>query len=101
MDWDIHHENIKGSEPLDEYAKRKIGDPLERFAQHIHRIFLHLTDPNTNSLHTAVEAKVVVHMDGGTVVVQQVNKDMYSAIDLLAERIRTAVARQVSKKLKH
>jgi ribosomal subunit interface protein len=100
MNWDIHHENIKSSGSLDEYAKKKIGHPLERFAQHIHRVFLYLADPNTNSLHTPVEAKVVVHMDGGTVVVQQVNKDMYSAIDLVAERIRTAVARQVAKKFK-
>ena len=100
MNWDIHHENIKVSGSLDEYAKKKIGAPLENFARHIHRVFLHLADPNTNSLHTPVEAKAVVHLDGGTVVVQQVNKDMYSAIDLLAERIRKAVARHVSKKFK-
>ena len=101
MNWEFHHENIKVSGPLDDYAIKKIGGPLERFGRHVHRVFLHLTDPNTNSLHTAVEAKAVVHLDGGTVVVQQVNKDMYSAIDLLAERIRKAVARHVAKKFKH
>ncbi|MDX1564687.1 MAG: HPF/RaiA family ribosome-associated protein [Phycisphaeraceae bacterium] len=101
MIWDIHHENIKGSKPLDDYARAKIGGPLESFGRHIHRIFLHLTDPNTNSLHTPVRAKAVVHMDGGTVVVNQTNKDMYSAIDLLAERTRKAVMRRVDKKFKH
>ena len=100
MQWDIHHENIKSSEPLDAYAIQKIGGPLDRFGRHIHRVFLHLTDPNTNSLHTPVAIKAVIHLDGGTVVVHQTNKDMYSAIDLLAERIRKAVYRHVSKHYK-
>ncbi len=101
MKWQLRGLNIKVNGPVKEYAAAKIKEPLEHLTRQIESIVLRFADPDKvhHGAPKFASAMVLMH-DGSVLKVEQKEDNIYSAIDVMADRIKRAVKRKVERRQK-
>lgn len=91
--------NFGSSDALFDHARRRMSTCLDRFGRRIKRVSVILRDENGPKGGPDMRCQVRVELDAeGSVIVEQSDADVYSAIDRAADRVKRTVRRRIGKR---
>lgn len=98
MRLDVLSGNLPNSAAIDEHAERRMMFALDRFASRVQLVRVRLGD--LNGPRGGVDKRCAIECDLGrlgSVVVEEVDSDLYTAIDRAASRAKVAVRRKLDR----
>lgn len=91
----VHGSNLKVSTDLCNHAERRIRRKLLKLGHHVREVVVRLRDEDPSRLDSDRVARVMLTLSNGQVaVVEQVDADLYRAIDELSNRVMRLVRRR-------
>ena len=98
MQLNVRTLNLDASQTLDQYANERMKALLGFVADRVESIDIRLEDDHGSRHGRQLRCNVRVHIAGaGTVMVDQVDTDIYRAIDEAGRRVKRAVRRRVKR----
>ncbi len=98
MRWMIRGLNVRVSDAIAVYARRKLFEPLKRFERHVNHVSVRLEDREPGRFPMPRCASVVVTLhDGAVIRLKQEDRTFFAAVDRLENRIREAVGRRLGR----
>ena len=95
MRLEIRSKELMLTEAIDAYVSRRMRLALGRFGPRLGRIMVRVGDENGPRGGVDKCCRVVAQTSTGTVVVEELDRDLYVAIDRASERVARAVGRAV------
>lgn len=90
--------NLDASHALDEHARDRLGAALSHFFGRVGAVDVRLEDMHGHRHGQEMRCALRVHLEGaGVVMIEQVDPDIYHAIDTAAHRLKRAVRRKVGR----
>ncbi|MBF0263733.1 MAG: HPF/RaiA family ribosome-associated protein [Gammaproteobacteria bacterium] len=90
------------TEALSSYAKKRINFALANKSEHIHRINMRLSDINGPKGGSDKRCHLLISLNGlPDVVIEDVQTDIYTAIDFACDRASRTVVRKIGRKQSH
>lgn len=100
MKWDVYGTNVRRSNALRDYVKRRIIDRVTGFADGIRHLVVRARDVDLGNLRSPREVTATVTLAGGqTVRLSQEAHCFYAAVDQLSDRLRYVVRKRLDRKL--
>lgn len=101
MDVTIHGTNVKVTEDIEAYAKKKL-DRLDRYLPRIREIRVELTHENTRRGEDLVSAQITVRHDRGAILraEEKTTNDMKKAIDKAVDKMYRRIQRFKGKRIR-
>ncbi len=94
----IHAHALEMSPALREHCERRLETALGRFRERLGRISVWLSDENGPKGGDDLRCRVVADIAGGrTIVVEAQTNDAYASVDVVADKLGVAVAREVDR----
>ncbi|HOB76578.1 MAG TPA: ribosome-associated translation inhibitor RaiA [Phycisphaerae bacterium] len=94
----IHGHHLEVSEALDAHITERFKSALDQLDHMVQEITVRLEDVNGPKGGVDKRCHATVYLRaGGTVVVDEVNSDMYAAASLVADRLKNVIGRKVQK----
>lgn len=96
---EVRGHEISPSDALQAYAERKFLAALERFGPRVSHVTIRLVDEN--GLKGGIDKRCFVEatlVRARTVVVDERHPDLYTAVDLVADRVARAVEREIGRR---
>ena len=98
MQMQIRTLNLDNSAALDAHARERLAIALEHFESRVDSVDVRLEDMHGTRHGQELRCTVRVHVRGaGAVMVEQIDPDIYHAIDTAAHRVKRAVKRRVNR----
>lgn len=98
MQMQIRTLNLDNSAALDAHARERLAAALEHFGARVDSVDARLEDMHGTRHGQEFRCTVRVHVKGaGVVMVEQVDTDLYHAMDQAAHRVKRAVKRRVNR----
>jgi putative sigma-54 modulation protein len=98
MDVELMAHHVELTEPVRAYVDRKIGR-LDRYLPDISTTRVDLRRGVTHSMGDVFTAQVTAWVNGTVLRAEEMNADLYAAIDLAAEKIHRQIQRYKGKRL--
>lgn len=96
---DVRGINVDVGGSLSEYAERRLNSALDRFTHRVRRVGVRLTDLNGPKGGASMQCRVIVHLEHAEpVVIEQVEHDLYTAVDRAATRTKRTVRRHINRR---
>ncbi|MEM9415309.1 MAG: HPF/RaiA family ribosome-associated protein [Planctomycetota bacterium] len=90
--------NLDASSALDEHARDRLEAALSHFVGRVGAVDVRLEDLHGHRHGQEMRCSVRVHLDGaGAVMIEQVDPDIYHAIDTAAHRLKRVVRRKIGR----
>lgn len=94
----IQTQGLELTDGLRDYTQKRVAYALSHSTQHIQRIQVRLMDINGPRGGVDKRCQIEVHLKGlSTVVVEDIEDDLYVAIDRAVERMGRTITRRLSK----
>jgi ribosomal subunit interface protein len=98
----IHAPKIGTTESLESHIEHRIAAALDQYGKRINSVDVKVQDINPGHGGVDKSCQVLVHLNrSGTVMVEEVQADMYAAVSLAADKIKSAVGRELEKRREH
>jgi putative sigma-54 modulation protein len=98
----IHAPKIGTTESLETHIEHRMGAALGQFSTRINSVDVKVQDINAGHGGVDKSCRVLVHLNrSGTVWVEEIQADMYAAVSLAADKIKSAVGRELEKRREH
>jgi len=98
MRMDVLTGNLPNSDAIDTHAQRRLAFALDRFAARVEQVRVRLGD--LNGPRGGIDKRCAVECDlgrHGSVVIEEVDDDLYAAIDRASTRLKVAVRRRLDR----
>lgn len=99
MNLDVRAVNFQISDSVDSHAQRRLHAALDRFEPRLSWVNLRLTDDHGKrhgkTMHCCIEAAI---RGGGSVLIEQDDADVFTAIDKAAGRMKRTVRRSINRR---
>jgi ribosome-associated translation inhibitor RaiA len=95
---DVLSRNLPNSDAIDEHAQRRLAFALDRFAGRVEQVRVRFAD--LNGPRGGLDKRCAVECDLGrlgSVVIEETDQDLYTAIDRASKRVKVAVRRKLDK----
>ncbi|MFI4861716.1 MAG: HPF/RaiA family ribosome-associated protein [Phycisphaerales bacterium JB063] len=98
MQMNIRTLNLDASPSLDDHAFERVMTALSHFAERVGAVDVRLEDVHGQRHGQDMRCTLRVHIEGaGVVMIEQVEADIYDAIDAAAHRLKRVVHRKVGR----
>jgi putative sigma-54 modulation protein len=99
MQFEIHTQNIKISQPLRIHIERRLSFALERFAFRIARVCVRVGDENGPKGGIDKRCRVAIVLAPSTTVVMEAqDSNIYAAIDRVADKAGRCIGRRLKRR---
>ncbi len=99
---EIHTDKFLLTDSLREYVERRVQFALSWAHQNLRKVTLRLDDINGPKGGADKSCRIQIPISGGTpVVIEEVQSDLYVAIDRAVERAGRALSRKLQRKREH
>jgi putative sigma-54 modulation protein len=98
MRMDVLSRNLPNSHAIDEHAHRRLAFALDRFADRVEQVRVRFAD--LSGPRGGFDKRCAVECDLGrlgSVVIEETDQDLYTAIDRASKRVKVAVRRKLDK----
>lgn len=94
----IHGHHLDVTEPLEGHINARFQTALDQLDHMVREVTIRLEDLNGPKGGLDKRCHATVHLrSGSTVVVEEVQPDIYAAVSLVADRVKQVVGRKVEK----
>lgn len=94
----IHGHNLDVTDSLDTHVTDRFKAALDQLLHMVHEVIIRLEDINGPKGGVDKRCHATVYLrNGSTVVLEEVNPDIYAAVSLAADRAKSVVGRKVQK----
>ncbi|XAL98908.1 ribosome-associated translation inhibitor RaiA [Phycisphaeraceae bacterium D3-23] len=98
MQMNIRTLNLDASPALDDHATERLEAALAHFAGRVGAVDVRLEDIHGHRHGQEMRCTLRVHLEGaGVVMIEQVDPDIYHAIDTAAHRLKRVVRRKINR----
>ena len=102
MRLEIRGQHVEVTDALRAHVERRLLFALGRFGSRILQVTVCLADLNGPRGGRDTQCRMVAEMpQGGKVIVEDIDVDLYAALDCAAERLGRAVARELERRREH
>ena len=98
MHLDVLTGNLPNSEAIDTHAHKRLGFALGRFAPRVQDVRVRLAD--VNGPRGGIDKRCAIECNlgkNGSVVIEEIDSDLYTAIDRASSRVKIAVRRKLDR----
>ncbi|WP_156285993.1 ribosome hibernation-promoting factor, HPF/YfiA family [Oceanivirga salmonicida] len=97
MKFIISGKHLDLTEAIKNYAEEKLSK-VEKYTEDINKIDVQIEVEKTKTEGTLHKASATLYILGKTIRIEEIDKDMYTAIDLLADKLTRQVRKHLEKK---
>jgi ribosomal subunit interface protein len=98
VQFDLKGVDIVLSDEIATHATDRLGAALNQYKTHVRAVIVRLKDLNGPKGGVDKECDVEVKLfPAGSITVKEANADLYTAISLVADRVKTAVGRKIDR----
>ncbi len=98
----IHAPKMGTTESLETHIEHRMEAALGQYRTRINAVDVKVQDINPGHGGVDKSCRVMVHLNRtGTVLVEEVQADMYAAVSLAADKIKHAVGKELEKRREH
>jgi len=99
MHWNLSGVNLEVTGAMRRYADKRVVQPLSRLGGHVRSLRLWLRRDGRRQNDQVGEVRAVVTLSNGQVVaINEQDRCYYSALDLVADRVKETVRRRVERR---
>lgn len=98
MEFRVHGANIELTEALSSHVQSRFGAALDKHERQVEDVTVRLEDVNGPKGGVDMRCQATIHLrPGDTIVVEEVEEDLYAAISVAADRAKHVVSRKLDR----
>jgi len=102
MEFKLHGANIRVTDAIASHVQDRFMTALDHHQRQVDDVTIRLEDINGPKGGVDMRCQATIHLHrGNTVVVEDVQDDLYAAISVAADRAKHVVTRKVEKRRRH